>query len=150
MMKCSLLVEADVKLFMTFLEDQGYDYWFEKVTYPTFEAQSAKQAENIGLLEKLKAFVEIELCKESKGILALSPSSIRILSKLNPLTLMNKQTNEQSKPLNYYDDQLLNTSYPELNNNLNLADVRYLWSLIKTFNKYLAYALPYFNNSKSI
>lgn len=31
LMKCSLLVETDVKAFMMFLECQGYDFWFQKV-----------------------------------------------------------------------------------------------------------------------
>jgi hypothetical protein len=34
--KCSLLVETDIKAFMMLLESQGYDFWFEKVAYPTY------------------------------------------------------------------------------------------------------------------
>jgi hypothetical protein len=36
----------------------------------------------INMLEKLKHFIEIEMCKESKGVVNLQPSTLRLLSKV--------------------------------------------------------------------
>lgn len=102
------------------------------------------------MLEKLKTFIEIDMCNETKGVLTLNPNNLRLLSKLSPQTLMNSVTKENDIPLNYYDDSLMATTYPEIYESLSLADVRYLWSLLKTFNRYLAPAVPFINNSQSI
>ncbi len=78
------------------------------------------------------------MSKESKAVLYLKPNQLRLLTKVHPQTLMNSVSKEQEKSINYYDDSLLNTTYPELYEKLNLADIRYLWSLLRSFNKYLA------------
>jgi len=63
-------------------------------------------------LEKLKQFIEVDLCKESKGVVALHPSNLRLLSKLD-IELKGKE--EAEKPINYYDDSLISANYSELN-----------------------------------
>eukprot|EP00347_Sterkiella_histriomuscorum_P020695 403336831 len=150
LMKLQQLVDTDVKLFMMVLETQGYDFWFEKVSYPTYIPQNDKQAVNIALLEKLKTFIEIDMCRETKGVQTLNPNDLRLLTKLSQETIQDPQTKETVKSVNYYDDILVGTSYPEINETLSLADIRYLWSLIKIFNQYLAPAVPYINTSQSI
>lgn len=124
---------------MMLLESQGYDYWFEKVAHPTYMSEKgAAGKSNIGLLEKLKSFIEVDMSKESKAVLFLKPNQLRLLTKMHPQTLMNEVSKEQEKSINYYDDSLLNTTYPELYDKLSLADVRYLWALLRSFNRYLA------------
>jgi hypothetical protein len=44
--------------------------------------QSSNAKITIPALERLKSFIEVEICKESKGIVALHPSYLRILSKV--------------------------------------------------------------------
>lgn len=78
------------------------------------------------------------MCKESKAVLYLTPTSLRLLTKIHPQTLMNPSTKETESSINYYDDSLMATGYPELYDKLSLKDVRYLWSLLRTFNKYLS------------
>lgn len=78
------------------------------------------------------------MSKESKAVLFLKPNQLRLLTKMHPQTLMNEVSKEQEKSINYYDDSLLNTTYPELYDKLSLADVRYLWALLRSFNRYLA------------
>lgn len=85
------------------------------------------------------------MCKESKGVLMLHPSILRLISKVSPASL-----SETEKPINYYDDELIGANYPEINEKMTIADVRYQWALLKTFNKYLAPTVPYINTSQSI
>lgn len=94
------------------------------------------------MLEKLKVFIEIDMSKESKGIMNILPTDLRLLTKTSKDVI-----DENEKPINYFDDSLLPDVYPEINEKLSLIDVRYEWALIKTFNKYLAPAVPYINNS---
>ncbi|CDW79829.1 hect domain and rcc1-like domain-containing protein [Stylonychia lemnae] len=149
-MKCQMLVETDVKLFMMILESQGYDFWLEKVAYPTYLVENDQQAVNIPLLEKLKTFIEIDMCKETKGVVALSPNELRLLTKMSQDVVKSTSEEEVEKPINYYDDTLMGTTYPEVNERLSITEIRYLWSLLKIFNKYLAPAVPYINTSQSI
>ena len=86
---------------MLLLEDQGYDFWLEKVTFPT--ATSSILNLSIPLLEKLKHFIEVDMCKETKGVTFLNPNALRLLSKTSPLTLLGSNSDE-FKPINYYDD----------------------------------------------
>jgi hypothetical protein len=141
-----MLVETDVKLFMLFLESQGYDLWLEKVAYPTYLVEKLTNVKiNVHILEKLKTFIENDMCNETKGVVALYPTNLRLLSKVN-----SKNLSDTEKPVNYFDDALIGTSYPEINEKLSIADVRYQWALLKTFNKYLAPAVPYINTSQSL
>ena len=71
-------------------------------------------------LEKLKTLIEVDMCKETKGVVFLHPFNLRLLSKTDPSTL-----SETEKPINYFDDSMISNSYPEINEKLNLADVRY-------------------------
>ena len=61
------------------LESFGYDLWLEKVRYI---APPKKIERNFLLLEKLKTFIELEFCKETKSVLTLKPADIRLLSKM--------------------------------------------------------------------
>jgi hypothetical protein len=70
--------------------------------------ESSNKLISIPMLEKLKAFIEIELCNESKSIMALHPSALRLLCKLN---ITSAELQEQDRPINYYDDTLLGANY---------------------------------------
>jgi hypothetical protein len=96
----------------------------------------------------LKTFVEIEICKDSKGIIALHPSTFRLLSKVG---LVPSDLLENEKPINYYDDSLIGANFPELYEpSVTQADIRYQWALLRVFNKYLAPTVPYINTSQSM
>lgn len=45
---------------------------------------------------------------------------------------------------------MISNKWPEINEKLDLSDVRYQWAILKIFNKYLAPSVPYINNSASI
>jgi hypothetical protein len=85
------------------------------------------------------------MCNENKGIVLLEPNTLRLLSKTSKDIL-----SEEEKPRGYYDDSMLSNKYPEIYENMSLTDIRYYWALLKTFNKYLAPAVPYINNSQSV
>ena len=82
---------------------------------------------------------------KTKGVQKLQANNLRLISKTSTDVL-----SKEEKPLNYYEDAMLSNKYPEIFENLSLIDIRYQWALLKTFNKYLAPAVPYINNSLSI
>jgi hypothetical protein len=112
MLRC--LAETKIEEFIKFIESQGYDIWFNSRAFHAgyrIPEESDKRI-TINNLEKLKQFIEVELCKESKGVVALHPSNLRLLSKLD-IELKGKE--EAEKPINYYDDSLISANYSELN-----------------------------------
>lgn len=67
--KFSIIMDTDIRLFIQILEKQGYDFYLQKVAYPTCLQQYQSSAKiNMSLLQKLKAFIEQDMCNESKGI----------------------------------------------------------------------------------
>ena len=113
------------------------------MAFPTHSVPESQIS--IQMLEKLKTFIEIEMCKESKSIVYLQPTSLRLLSKTS-----RERLSEKEKPVNYYDDDMIGANYQEINEKMTLADVRYLWAMLRVFNKYLAPTVPYINTSQSI
>jgi len=108
-----MLAEADVREFVKLLESQGYDLWLDRAFYSSYIIPDASNNRiTIQALEKLKAFIEIEMCKESKGIVNLHPSTLRLLSKVG--LIPDEISSELDKPVNYYNDSLLGANYPEL------------------------------------
>lgn len=103
----------------------------------------------IPALEKLKAFIEIELCKESKSIVALHPSTLRLAGKVD--LSFEEMITAGKQPVNHYNDTLYGANYPEIQDPLiTQADLRYQWALLRVFNKYLAPMVPFINTSQSI
>lgn len=43
------------------------------------------------VLEKLKTFIEVEMCKETKGVIYLHPTNLRLLSKTSKDVLSEKE-----------------------------------------------------------
>ncbi len=101
-----MLVDTDVKLFYDVLQSLGFDYFLEQGMNlvstegsssgesPKKESRSSKLLKQMSqgshsahfvlhTLEKLKAYIEIDLCEESKSVLTLAPMSLRLLSKVN-------------------------------------------------------------------
>lgn len=73
----------DVKELIRLMQSQGIDLWMHRAFFLSSEIPAAANAKvTIHALEKLKAFIEVELCKESKGIVALHPSMLRLVSKV--------------------------------------------------------------------
>lgn len=92
---------------MLMIESQGYDFWFQQVTYPTYLSPDSKdqRVSSIQILEKLKAFIEIDMCRETKGVQTLNPCDLRLISKVPREMLQNPfNKDELVKPVNYYDD----------------------------------------------
>ena len=145
-----MLAESDVKQFYRMLESQGFDFWFHRAYHNSFIIPEAcNKMITINMLEKLKHFIEIEVCKESKGVVSLLPSTLRLLSKLD---IRPEDLAESDRPINYFNDTLIVASYPELLDEprLTQADVRYQWALLRVFNKYLAPTVPFINTSQSV
>ncbi len=110
--KCMMLTEADIKEMIKLLEGQGFDLWMERAFFGSYKIpDKSHKLVAINTLEKLKAFIEIQLCKESKSIVNLHPSTLRLAHKLN-IDYNGLPPNE--KPINYYDDSLMGATYPEL------------------------------------
>lgn len=144
-----MLAESDIKDFVRLLESQGYDLWFQRAFHSSFIIpESSSRLISIKLLEKLKYFIEVEMCKETKSVVTLQPNSLRLLTLLG---LRPSEMPEDKQPLNYYDDSLVVASHPELLDDPRLTqhDVRYLWALLRVFNKYLAPTVPFINTSQS-
>ncbi len=77
----------------------------------------------------------------------LHPSNFRLMSKMGVVI---DEVEEERKPVNYFNDSLLATNYPELQDQeVTLADLRYQWALLRVFNNYLAPAVPFINTSQS-
>lgn len=107
-----MLAESDVKQFYRMIESQGFDFWFHRAYHNSFIIPEAcNRMITINMLEKLKHFIEIEVCKESKGVVSLLPSTLRLLSKLD---IRPEDLPESERPINYFNDTLIVASYPEL------------------------------------
>lgn len=145
-----MLAEADVREFLRLLESQGIDAWLQRVFYASpIIPEAANKKVTITGLEKLKAFIEVEMCKESKGVVALHPSTLRLLYKSG--VNLERITDDSERPVNYYNDTLFGANYPEIQDeNVSLADIRYQWALLRVFNKYLAPTVPFINTSHSM
>jgi len=122
--KCLTLAEANVKDLYKLLESQGFDLWLQQVFYPSYIIpEAANKRITIHALEKLKAFIEVEMCKESKGVMVLQPNGFRLMSKMGVII---NETEDAAKPINYFNDSLIATNYPELHDNsVSIADLRY-------------------------
>jgi len=127
------------------LEHQGYDLWLEKVRHPTYlpPDDGLNNSARLSLLEKLKTWVEVDLCKETKSVLSLEPSSIRLLYKMEGYRV-------ESTSLHQFSSDLFHTNYPSLGDAFSNLDLRYNWALIKVFNSYIAKAVPYINCQEAI
>ena len=147
-MKCSMLAEADMKEFVKLIESQGFDIWMERAFFSSHQIpERANKLISINLLEKLKSFIEIQLCKESKGIVNLHPSTLRLPQKVH---IDISELTPKDKPINYYDDTLIGANYPELQESIvTQADLRYQWALLRIFNQYLAPTVPFINTTQS-
>lgn len=73
---------ADIVLLFRFLESQGYDYWLQKMAYPSFRPPKSSRKFDATLIEKLKRFVEVGFCEETDVIQHLEPYQLRLLSKV--------------------------------------------------------------------
>ena len=150
MSKALILAEADVKQFYRLLESQGFDFWFHRAFHACYIIpEMCNKMITINMLEKLKHFIEVEVCKESKNVVSLLPSSLRLLSKVH---IRPEDLPEDQRPLNYFNDTLIVASYPEILDEprLTQADVRYQWALLRVFNNYLAPTVPFINTSQSV
>lgn len=144
-----MLAEADVTQFIKLLESQGYDLWLTRVQFPSqVIPEAANKKITIQALEKLKTLIEVEICKESKGVMIMHPSTLRLMNKMG--VIIDDIQDETMKPINYYNDSLFGANYPELQDeSVTLADMRYQWALLRVFNKYLAPTVPFINTSQS-
>lgn len=76
------------------------------------------------ILEKLKQLVEVDMTKESKLIMSVKSTDLRLLCKMKL----------DEKPINYIDDSMVPDVYPEIYENLSQSDFIFYWSLLKLFN----------------
>ena len=158
------LSSMDPKSVWELLESQGYDFWLDEVAYVSEEEMPPSLP--IHHLENLRTMIEVDICKETKSVLALDPKSLRwpnlSVSKWADsepsIQEENKEEDSQSlinptptptlntPPINHLSEQELAPHYPYFHN-LNLKHLRYNFGLLKVFNNYLATAIPYINGS---
>lgn len=80
---CTALAVAGTVALFRFLESQGYDYWLQKMSYSSFRPPRSSKKFDASLIEKLKQFVEVDFCQETKVIQHLEPYQLRLLSKIH-------------------------------------------------------------------
>lgn len=115
----------DYILFFECLQNNGIDLWFENVI---LDSQSRNKEIDVKILEKLREFIDIKICKEKSFSLNLQALCLRFVpSHLNSI--------------NCYQAESLET-YSKDFRNLNIAQIRFYWTIIKYFNNCLCAALP--------
>jgi other hect domain ubiquitin protein ligase E3 len=128
----TVLATCNPWLVWEFLALQGYDLWGNKVSYGSTKEMPTTC--NLGLLEELVKLCEVDICKETKNVMKLSPTNLRFADVDKPFI----------KILNGYEEVRLRAKHPKLLS-LGLDFIRYNWALIKTFNDNLLKAVPYIN-----
>ena len=119
----------------------------QRAFYPSYIIPEASNKRiTIQALEKLKTFIDVEMCKESKVVMMLHPRNFSLLSKMG--IQIDEIKEERDKPVNYFNDSLIGANYPEIQDeSVTQADLRYQWALLRVFNKYLAPTVPFINSS---
>ncbi len=110
---------------MTNLEENRIDMRFE-IT----ELNENQLRENINLekLEKIREIIDLNICKETNISFVFPPKAIRFI-------------NENLNSINCFTDASIKKSLHS--SHINLAKIRYYWSIIKYFNNCLLAALPF-------
>jgi len=115
----------DFILFFESLQNNGVDLWFEN---SILDSQSRNNVVEIKLLEKLREFIDIRICKEKGFSLNLQAVCLRFVPS-------------HFNSINCYLAENLETYSKEFRN-LNISHIRFYWTLIKYFNNCLCAALP--------
>ena len=135
--------KKDVHKVWKFLEVCGYDLWLYEAGFNLIvEAHKDVKLIPVRALEQLMNFLQIDLCKENKTVLNYPPVNIRI-----PMESSDRP--EADRPINYIEETLFPVRYITLNK-YTLAEIRYSWALIKTFNRNLAEAIDFVSTSSAI
>ena len=56
---------ADIVLLFRFLESQGYDYWLQKIAYPSFRPSKSSRKFDATMIEKFKRFIEVSVRRQT-------------------------------------------------------------------------------------
>ena len=113
-----------IKFFET-LQNNGVDLWFENAI---LDIVSRNCEIDIKLLEKLREFIDIRICKEKSFTLNLEAICLRFVpSHFNSINCYQAETFE---------------TYSKDFRNLNISHIRFYWTIIKYFNNCLGAALP--------
>lgn len=126
------LAELNPWLVWEFLAHHGYDLWCMKGGF-----SSAKEFPGVfvlPLLEDMITMCEVEICKETKMVMHMSPSYLRFA----PIG------EDPLKVLNGIDESRLRLKYRSILS-ARLDEVRYNWGILKNFNDNLKSAIPYIN-----
>ncbi len=121
----------------------GYDLWLCEANF-NLVTESHKNVKLLPLkaLENLMNFMQIDLCKENKTVLNYPPTNIRLPTQMETET-------EDLKSINYDEEALFPIKYRSLIKD-SLAEIRFSWALIKTFNKNLAEAIDFISTLSAI
>jgi len=101
----------------------------------------------VRLLQKYEAIVEDLKAYEKKYSKPASEdvSEVKSESKApedQPPLLHNY---DKVHPVGYFDDKACESRYKEISNELSMAEIRYVWALLKTFNEFYVPAVPIIN-----
>jgi len=125
------------------LETCGYDLWLYQAHFNLMiEAQNDVKLIPLNGLEQLMNFLQIDLCKENKTVLNYPPINVRIPHP-------DAGDTAETKPINYDEESLFAVKYASLNK-YSLAEIRFNWSIIKTFNRNLAEAIDFLSTLSAL
>jgi hypothetical protein len=134
-----LILETDTKLFFKMIELHGYDFWLEKVNLVGNDPQREQIKDSLSLpdYQRLKDYIEGDLCLENKSVLTFLPYHLRLDSKMQMWNSVKPDATEQDH-LNYHSSALFHSNCRDIAANLSILEIRYHWALLKTFNKSFA------------
>jgi len=115
----------DFILFFEAMQNNGVDLWFEN---SILDSHSRNSEIDIKILEKLREFIDIRICKEKGFSLNLQAICLRFVPS-------------HFNSINCYPAENLET-YSKDFRNLNISHIRFYWTIIKYFNNCLCAALP--------
>jgi len=103
-----MLATIDVKCFFSVLQSQGFDLWLTQATTASYlppPCFTNHRNDLISHLESVRTMVETTLCRESKLVVHLEPSALRVLCMLDV---------EKEESIGYFNDEGLEDNYPKI------------------------------------
>jgi len=138
------IINEDSLKFWKFFEKFGYDLWFNSVNFENvFKQHDYAKSIPVKAMEYLISYVQIELCKENKTVLNYPANNLRLINSANICEF------PEEKAINYADEALFEITYPAIQD-YSVLQIRFTWSLIKTFNKYLSDSIDFINTHAAI
>jgi len=133
--ECAKLVSGeDCYLLWKLFEELGYDLWLDCARDLTGSQELFDQVS----LKELLEFSEVELCNETRFVISLPSSMIRIPE------FTTQKFDSKDNGIHHYYNQAATLKYNCLQEQ-PLKKIRYNWSVLKKFNHYLSDSINFIN-----